>query len=144
MLNKILRKRKFSESNFITLFLAITYLENKVDYINRFRLQEKLAKFYDAENTIFEDIDLKEENDKKYLSIESGFTYAIAYGLLVTIHDNTKDLIYIINMSEKSATRVLNEYDPEIVNAMTKLVNDVFTKDEEKVPQRISTKINES
>lgn len=144
MLNKILRKRKFSESNFITLFLAITYLENKVDYINRFRLQEKLAKFDDAENTIFEDIDLKEENDKKYLSIESGFTYAIAYGLLVTIHDNTKDLIYIINMSEKSATRVLNEYDPEIVNAMTKLVNDVFTKDEEKVPQRINTKINES
>jgi len=144
MLNKILRKRKFSESNFITLFLAITYLENKVDYINRFRLQEKLANFYDAENTIFEDIDLKEENDKKYLSIESGFTYAIAYGLLVTIHDNTKDLIYIINMSEKSATKVLNEYDPEIVNAMTKLVNDVFTKDEEKVPQRINTKINES
>lgn len=119
--DKVLPKKSLKKLNFVRLFLA-TCVINKRDYIDRYNLKYDLYQFLDIEKykLLFEGIPVKEENDKKYLDIETELKGVVFYKILSPNDADLKKRKILISPQE--ALDMVKESDIAIL--MDSLVED--------------------
>lgn len=117
-------KPKFSEKDFITLFLTKLY-ENGITKIDTMQLKHDLSEFYLNEeySILFDDISLKEQIEGSFLELDDALLFAQFLGLLSNpIQGTTERVIWRNNFAQ------CTNYPEEYINKMNELVNEYKLK----------------
>ena len=125
-------KPNITEYGFLRLLLSTLKSEHHEVIVSKHQLEKDLYAFYGAEdfNFLFEDVIKRESIDgNNYVDLNDSFQMAHAWGLLSMIHDLSKDVRSVINLSEEEAIENLNDYNEKQVNAMQELVNRIKGKE---------------
>lgn len=123
---------RMTEYNFFKLLVATKKHEGYNPIINRHELEQKLYEYHDQEEfkILLEHTDKKENLDGlKYIDLSSSFLNGYAYGMITMIHDGSRELKYMINMSYQKSEDALNKYTEEEKTAMIKLLDKIEEKE---------------
>lgn len=123
-------KARMSEYRFLELFVSTMVIEKKGMIIEKSKLERNLLKVYDNEDLhfLFEDICKKGSFDNSYVDLSEAFQTAQTFGLLTVIHDTSKDIKYVINVSEKDAHGIASNFNGNEMLAMIELIKQINTK----------------
>ena len=125
-------KPNITEYGFLRLLLSTLKSDHHEVIVSKHQLEKDLYAFYGAEdfNFLFEDVIKRESIDgNNYVDLNDSFQMAYALGLLSMIHDSSKEVRSVINLSEEEAIDNLNNYNEKQVNAMRELVNRIKGKE---------------
>lgn len=67
-------------------------------------------------------------DDNNYVDLTESFQLAYAWGLLSMIHDSSRDVRFIINLSKEEAIDNLHDYNEKQVKAMYQLIEQMKEK----------------
>ena len=129
-MEKVCAESKFSEYQFLNLFLTILKKQTSFSIIDKKALEEVLFDYYKEPEfkLLFEDIERINQIDNKRINLENSFMTAITWGLLTQINDSATGR-YINNIyGEKEIQEYISNYDEEKVSAIEKLVKEVYPK----------------
>lgn len=122
-------KTKFTEYQFLELFLAILKKQTSFSIIDKKTLEEVLFDYYNNPDfkLLFEDIARINQIDNKRVNLEDSFMAAIICGELTHINDSTTGR-YINSIYEEELKRIISNYDNDKIQAMKELVEKVYPK----------------
>lgn len=126
-MNKECTKIKFTEYNFLELFVAVLEVNNLNPIIDKFELEEILADCYDKSEfkILFGDIIRKVKLDYNHVDLNDSFLKAQTWGLLQLLEDSSSTMKYIINISKEQAEQIIKSSDTAKMLTMFKLVENI-------------------
>lgn len=127
-MDKTIAKVNFTEYEFLELFVAVLKDTLCVPIIDRVAAEEVLLLLSQKEDykVLFEDITIIDQIDNKRVDLHESFLKATIYNLLSKFQDSTTSR-YVINLiGDDARTNVVNKYDSNIVEPMTRLVQEFY------------------
>ena len=134
----------FSDYDFISLYCAMIYEKGLLPIINHYELEKELYKYYYREEykELFKDIiPLKDQMmpERNHLDLKVALNTAQAFGRIEQIK-YTRELKSIVYHTPESSQKMTSRYDPEIVDKMSKLLDEMYQLDKKQETKKTSIK----